>query len=69
VQTILFLVFAVDLVAALIIALADAPLVADGEASSSEKPNGTRRLRMAREARNGRNLRHRARRVEGLERG
>jgi hypothetical protein len=68
VQTILFLVFAVDLVAALIIALADA-LVADGEASSSEKPNGTRRLRMAREARNGRNLRHRARRVEGLERG
>ncbi len=61
-QTALFLVFAVDLVAFLIVVLADV-LVADGEASPSEEPNGTRkRLRMSREARQGsKTLRHRRR--------
>lgn len=61
-QTALFLVFAVDLVAFLIVVFADV-LVADGEASPSEEPNGTRsRLRMSREARQGsETLRHRRR--------
>jgi hypothetical protein len=62
VQTALFLVFALDLVAFLIVTLADV-LGADGGAASYEEPNGTRsRLRMSREARQGgETLRHRRR--------
>jgi hypothetical protein len=62
VQTALFLVFSVDLVAFLIVVLADV-LVADGEASPSGEPNGTRSgLRMSREARQGsKTLSHRRR--------